>query len=95
MDGGNAELFVNEFVDVGHGEFGASNTAVGATSNFIAVRAADGVSMMSIGNNYWVCGNSGRYLVNSLYVSYTFDAVHYPKIVSDFAEHLGWFCKQG
>ena len=48
MNRGNAQLFINELVHVGHGEFRAGERAVSQMPDFVAIRPTDRVSMMTI-----------------------------------------------
>ena len=94
MNGGNAELLVNELVHVCHGEFGARRLAAYAFARFIAIGTADGVAVMSICNHNRVRRDRRRDCCNAGAICNTLNTMNDSKVISNAADQFAGFGKQ-
>ena len=75
MNRSDAQLLLNQFIDVGHRQFGTSGNARPCGTNFVSIGAADGVAVVSVRDDDGRARDDRLDVGNPLRVGDAFDRV--------------------
>ena len=94
MNGVDAQLLFDELRHVGHGQLGVGVAPTGAAANLVPERAADGISVMSIGDQDRTRTDGVADRLDPRRVDDAFDGVHHAVLVGAVPDRFAGFGQQ-